>query len=90
VAQLRKVMTITLEIELGDRKQHGDRLSAAYDAAVEAAVQAAEQQLLESSIEKVTTRMTWDYRFAEKASERTLSPDEFPDDEDGVQYLGTA
>lgn len=65
---VRKIMTINIEFELGDRKTHQARVQAVYAAAVAAATQAAEEQLLEGSVAEVRHRMTFDYRWAESAS----------------------
>ena len=64
----RKILTINIEFELGDRKAYATRLQAVYDAAVSAATKAAEEQLLEGGIAEVRHRMTFDYRWAESAS----------------------
>lgn len=64
----RKVLTINIEFELGDRKTYPKRLQAVYEAAVQAATDAAETELLEGGIAEVRHRMTFDYRWAEQSS----------------------
>ena len=64
----RKILTITIEFELGDRKTHSKRVQAVYDAAVESAVAAATSELLEDGLTEVRHRMTFDYRWAEQSS----------------------
>ncbi|WP_225804246.1 hypothetical protein [Streptomyces sp. NK15101] len=66
---VQKIMTVTLEFEMGDRKIHGPRIKAAYDAAVVAAVEAAKGELLDGSVSAVRSRMTWDYRWADASAE---------------------
>lgn len=72
----RKILTINIEFELGDRKAYAARLQAVYDAAVAAATEAAEEQLLEGGIAEVRHRMTFDYRWAESASTTPVGADE--------------
>jgi hypothetical protein len=59
---MRKILTIILEFDLGDRKTHGSRLKGAYEAVRSEAIRAIERELLERSIAEVTTRMFYDYR----------------------------
>ncbi|KAF4405526.1 hypothetical protein [Streptomyces lycii] len=61
----RKVLTVTLEFDMGDRKIYGPRVKAAYESAVSAAIKAAKAELLDGSVSTVSSRMTWDYRWAE-------------------------
>jgi hypothetical protein len=58
----RRVLTITLEFEVVDRKAYQPRLAAAYDAAVSAAVKAVTRELLEGSVATYTSRMCYDTR----------------------------
>ena len=60
-----KVLMITLDIEVGESKTHATRIRAAYAAAVEAAVEAVKKELIPGSVDRVTSRMTWGYRFLE-------------------------
>lgn len=64
-----KVLTITLEFEMGNRKIHTPRVKAAYEAAVNAAVDAAKSELLPGSVETVNSRMTWAYRWADTSAQ---------------------
>lgn len=68
-----KVLTITLEFEMSERKNHLTRIKAAYDAAVAAAIEAARPELLDDSLKSVTSRMTWDYRWAETSEKHDIS-----------------
>ena len=80
---MRKILTISLEFDLGDRKTHGSRLKDAYEAARSEAVKAVERELLEGSIAEVTTRMSYDYRHysaIDKQAE-SLDVDELGDEE---------
>lgn len=72
----RKVLTITIEFELGDRKAHSKRIQAVYDAAVEGAISAATTELLEGGVAEVRHRMTFDYRWAEQNSSTPIGDDE--------------
>jgi hypothetical protein len=64
----RKVLTINIEFELGDRKAGGKRLQAVYDAAVKGATEAATTELLKGGIAEIRHRMTFDYRWADQTS----------------------
>lgn len=83
-----KVLTVTLEFEMGDRKIHAPRIKAAYEAAVTAAIEAAKQELLKGSVNTVRSRMTWDYRWAETSAQYTdmevewQEPDDVEDSEE--------
>ncbi|MFC8064541.1 hypothetical protein [Streptomyces sp. NPDC057293] len=81
-----KVLTVTLEFEMGERKIHAARIKAAYEAAVSDAIEAAKKELLDGSVTTVRSRMTWDYRWAETSAQYTdldiewSEDDEEPDD----------
>ena len=77
-----KVLTVTLEFEMGDRKIHAARIKAAYEAAVSAAIDAAKSELLDGSVTTVRSRMTWDYRWAETSAQYTDVDVEWSEDED--------
>lgn len=64
---IRKVLTIKLEFNLAEHKNHSPRLRAAHEAAVSAAIEAARAELLDGSIASVTTHMSFDYRWIESA-----------------------
>lgn len=64
-----KVLTVTLEFEMGDRKIHTPRVKAAYEAAVSAAIDAAKDELLPGSVATVSSRMTWAYRWADTSAQ---------------------
>jgi hypothetical protein len=64
----RKVLTINIEFELGDRKVGKKRLQAVHDAAVRSATEAAAAELLEGGVAEVRSRMTFDYRWAGQTS----------------------
>ncbi|MFH8567187.1 hypothetical protein [Streptomyces sp. NPDC017993] len=57
-----KFLTLTLEVELGDRRTHTGRVEAAHQAAVSAAVEAIKTELLEDAVERVQSRIIWGYR----------------------------
>ena len=73
---MRKVLTINIEFELGDRKAGRKRLQAVYDAAVRGATEAATTELLEGGVAEVRHRMTFDYRWAEQNSATPIGEDE--------------
>ncbi|MGW0788470.1 hypothetical protein ACWD04_09475 [Streptomyces sp. NPDC002911] len=77
-----KVLTVTLEFEMGDRKIHAPRVKAAYEAAVSAAIVAAKNELLDGSVNTVRSRMTWDYRWAETSAQYTDVDVEWSDEDD--------
>ncbi|MFE0089516.1 hypothetical protein [Streptomyces sp. NPDC058991] len=77
----QKILTVTLEFEMGDRKIHGPRIKAAYDAAVMAAIDAAKSELLDGSVSTVRSRMTFDYRWADASAEYAEDAD-WVEDED--------
>ncbi|MGI5352943.1 hypothetical protein ACQEU8_32900 [Streptomyces sp. CA-250714] len=64
-----KVLTVTLEFEMGERKIHTPRVKAAYEAAVSAAIEAAKNELLPGSVAAVNSRMTWAYRWADTSAQ---------------------
>lgn len=72
----QKIMTVTLEFEMGDRVIRGQRITAAYEAAVNAAVEAAKTELSKGSVSTVRSRMTWDYRWAELSAQYSDVEDE--------------
>ncbi|MEV0115554.1 hypothetical protein AB0H77_20300 [Streptomyces sp. NPDC050844] len=80
---MRKFLTVTLDIELGNRKTHAGRIEAAHQAAVGAAVEAIKGELLEDSVERVKSRITWGYRrgsqdldYVEEADSGGWDPDQ--------------
>lgn len=77
----QKILTVTLEFEMGDRKIHSPRIKAAYDAAVVAAIEAAKGELLEGSLSTVRSRMTFDYRWADASAEYAEMDIEWEEDE---------
>jgi hypothetical protein len=79
---VRKIMTVTLEFDLGDRRMFPARLRAGSVAAASAATEALKQELLEGSIGTVRTRMSYDYRWAEASSEQP-SDTEWENEEGG-------
>lgn len=62
----RKVLSLTIEFELSDRKTHTERLRAAHEKGFEAATEAVKAELLEGSVDKVTSHMTWSYRYLDE------------------------
>jgi hypothetical protein len=65
---VKKILTISLEIEVLERKTHFPRIKAAHEAAVNAAVDAVRAELLDGSMGDVSSRMTWDYRWADSST----------------------
>ncbi|MBK6042663.1 MULTISPECIES: hypothetical protein [Streptomyces] len=77
----KKILTVTLEFEMGDRKIHSPRIKAAHDAAVAAAIEAAKGELLEGSLSTVRSRMTFDYRWADASAEYAEMDVDWEEDE---------
>ncbi|MFF7142739.1 hypothetical protein ACFZB5_16070 [Streptomyces nodosus] len=77
-----KVLTVTLEFEMGERKIHAARIKAAYEAAVSDAIEAAKKELLDGSVTTVRSRMTWDYRWAETSAQYTDLDVEWSEDDE--------
>lgn len=81
---MRKIMTITLEFDLGDRRTHVSRLKSGYEAAASAAIAAVEKELLEDSVADVRTRMSYDYRYYSVTKEQMETVDsELNEETDG-------
>ncbi|MFI7680358.1 hypothetical protein [Actinophytocola sp. NPDC049390] len=78
----RKILTINIEFELGDRKAGKKRLEAVYNGAVEGAINAASAELLEGGLVDVRHSMTFDYRWAEKNSSTPIGGDAWDEDEE--------
>lgn len=74
----RKVLSITIDFDLTERKNGSGRLTDAHKAAVAAATEAVKSTLTPGSVEKVVTAMTYDYRWIAVASQTEL-PDDLPD-----------
>ena len=66
MAAPRKILALTMEFELGERKTHGDRLKNAHEKALDAAIEAVKGELLDDSVEKVNSHMTWSYRYLDQ------------------------
>ncbi|OEV08853.1 hypothetical protein [Streptomyces nanshensis] len=64
-----KVLTVTLEFDMSDRRNGSARIKSAYEAATASAVEAAKGKLLPDSVLMVRSRMTWDYRWAEATAQ---------------------
>jgi hypothetical protein len=77
----RKVLSINIEFELGDRKNGRVRLKEAHKAAVDAASGAVESALTPGSVGTVLSRMTYDYRWIAMTNEQDALGD-FPDEDD--------
>ncbi|MCL2552756.1 MAG: hypothetical protein FWE75_11510, partial [Actinomycetia bacterium] len=65
----KKILTITVEVEVLERRTRAARLKAAHEAAVNAAVEAVRGELLDGSVGDVKSRMTWDYRWADTSAQ---------------------
>jgi len=61
----RKVLRITMEFEVGDKKTHSTRLKEAYLAAVTAADDAVRAILLKDSVRGLKTQVVYGYRHLE-------------------------
>lgn len=62
-----KVLTITLEFEMGSKRVEVPRLRAAYQAAINAAVDAVRAEMQPGNVAAVHPRVTWAYRWTDKA-----------------------
>ncbi|PKW18905.1 hypothetical protein [Saccharopolyspora spinosa] len=63
MAKRTKVLTVTIRMEMGNRKISGKRVRAVAGAVVDAAQQAAAEELLENSLDSVTGHATWAYEW---------------------------
>ncbi|KAA0941824.1 hypothetical protein [Streptomyces apricus] len=59
---VKKVLTITLEIEVNEKVTRHSRVNETYHQVVEAALEAARAHMPTDSIEQVTTHARWEYR----------------------------
>lgn len=62
---VKRVLTMTFEFDLVDRKSHRARLIAAHNAALYAVTEAVKKELVEGTLSDVTTRMNYDYRLVQ-------------------------
>lgn len=62
-----KVLTITLEFEIGSERVEVPRLRAAYRAGINAAVAAVMAQMQPGNVAAVHPRVTWAYRWTDKS-----------------------
>lgn len=60
--RVRKILTVTLEIEVNGKTTRGTRLSNTYQEIVDAALTAAREHMPQDSIEQVTSHARWEYR----------------------------
>jgi hypothetical protein len=81
---VRKILTITLEIEVNDRVTRHSRVSDTYGEVVEAAMEAARANMPQDSIEQVTTHARWEYRHWDPEP-ITYPRGEIPDGEDAFE-----
>jgi hypothetical protein len=81
----RKVLTITIEFELDERKAGSKRLDAVYDAAVEAPSTRRSPNSLRETWLDVRHRMTFDYRWTERNSATSIGGSDDWDDEQGLR-----
>ncbi|MET8511951.1 hypothetical protein [Streptomyces sp. NPDC005077] len=58
----KKVLTVTLEIEVNGKRTRGTRVGDAYNQIVGGAVEAAKKALPEGSIVQITAQPNWEYR----------------------------
>ncbi|WP_055587743.1 hypothetical protein [Peterkaempfera griseoplana] len=59
---VKKVLTITLEIEVGEVRTRGKKVGAAYEEIVRGALEAARRALPPGSINRATSRAKWEFR----------------------------
>lgn len=86
----RKILTITLEIEVNETRTHHDRIKKTYGEVVEAAMEAARANMPEGSIEQITTHARWEYRHWDPEPitypKGEIPEDEDPFDEDDIEW----
>ncbi|NYV74554.1 hypothetical protein [Streptomyces sp. UH6] len=58
--KMKKILTVTLEIEVNDRVTREPRLRGTYAEIVRSATEAAREHMPENSIERITTKATWE------------------------------
>ncbi|MCX4471769.1 hypothetical protein ACGFI5_00280 [Micromonospora tulbaghiae] len=63
-----KYLRLTLDVQLGERNQHANRINQAADAAIAAATEALEENLLEGSIVNVEQGVEFSYRWIARTS----------------------
>jgi hypothetical protein len=77
-----KILTITLEFEMGEKKIGTARLRAAYQAAIPAAIEAVKAEIQAGNVAAVRHRVTWDYRWTDVAGQEADDAEEPEWDED--------
>ncbi|WP_367124850.1 hypothetical protein [Streptomyces phytohabitans] len=77
-----KILTITMEFQLGSRKAYGSRITAAYEAAEKAALEAVKKELLGGSLEEVRSTMDWSYRYGQGSNKVALDIRDEPEEEE--------
>lgn len=65
-AEVERIMTITLEVKVAERRLSDSRMREAYERATAVAADAVAGILLDGSVEGVRSSMTYDYRHAEE------------------------
>ena len=63
-----KYLRVTIDVKLGDRKQHATRISGAADASIGAAVNKLKEDLLEGSIAGIQTNVEFSYRWISRSA----------------------
>ena len=76
-----KVLTITLEFEIGEERIGTTRLRAAHRAAISAAINAVKAEIQAGNVAVVRHRVTWDYRWTDIAGQETIVADQEMDDD---------
>ena len=76
-----KYLRLTIDVKLGDRKQHATRISSAADAAIGSAVNKLKDDLLDGSIASIQTNVEFSYRWISRSSILALSGATDPDEE---------
>lgn len=84
----RKILTITMEIEVNEKVTRHSRIRDTYSEVVEAAIEAARIHMPSDSIEQVTCRARWEYRHWDPEPV-TISKDEIDEgaDIEGIEEI---
>lgn len=72
-AEVERIMTITLEVKVAERRISRSRMREAYERAAAMAAATVSDVLLDGSVEGVRSSMTYDYRH-EDEDERDFKP----------------
>lgn len=76
-SEIKRILTVTLEVELNDRRMSDRRMREAFEKATSLAACAVADTLLDGSVSGVRGSFTYDYRHAEHSEEEFKPLDQF-------------